>query len=416
MSVSDARDAMRTMVGLGLVNIEEHLTERLDGMSALLERMESYALPVEGPVAETIADLRTMHALWMRLVDRYSESDHQDYVTYFECINERLGILGFDTRDALFLDQVSATGSEDGLTKHQLDDLDTLLVLAPAFDVNTLIQQELIYRLGGYDQLEQQDLADGAFFRLLTEVNLAYAHYWSDPFEHFASQCPNVDALQRVKQEFIEIIRGRFTAGVTSEVEILSEDVNRLQGMLPDGVTAHGYVYSVFGQHCPDGKLVVNNFYPGHMSFMHRYTRHLDLGDEINNRLRAFYHRAGQVPIEIYETMGFNANIHRPCYEERLLFDASRDRSDGGRFIRQIPLGQCRLVPRGSGIGLKGYDGLTRVPILPSSLIRVLYPGQVAFFASLFDNISFINNLAGLFLSEEGNKDIVLSPECVSNL
>lgn len=406
----DARRAIRTMVNLGLIRIEDHLTERLDGMAALLERMELFALPEEGQVSDTMADLRSMHTLWTEMTDSYSGDLHQNYTTYFERINKRLAIAGFDSRDALLLDQVSVAKNEIGLTKSQLNDLDDLLSIAPAFDINTLIQQELLYRLGGPDKLDQQDLREGAFFRLLTEVNLAFSRYWSDPFEHFPSQSPQVNSLQHVKQEFAHLLQKRFAAENLAEVEIFPEDINDLRGLLPEGIDSDGYVYSVFGQQCPDGNLVINNFYPGHMSFMHRYTRHLDLGEELNRRVSDFYHREGQAPIEIYETMGFNANVACSSYGERLLFETSRDQSETPRFERQIPLDYCRLAPRGTGIGLKDDSGVLRSPILASSLIRLLYPGQISFFAALFDNISFIVGLSGLFLRGNGDDGIVRSP------
>ena len=406
----EARSAMRVMVDLGLLSVGDHLTERLDGMAALLERMSRFELPEQGPVADTMDDLRAMHSLWLQMTDGYSAYLHNEYTAHFVRINERWGITGFDPRDALFLDQVSMADADTGLAEHQLDDLDALLPLAPAFDVNTLIQQELLWRVGGREQLANQDLADGNFFRLLTEVNLAYAGYWSNPFEHFESQCPQVNALQDVKRKLTELLRGRFTSDETVEIELFSEDVDYLCDLLPDEVSAHGYVYSVFGQPCPDGTLMINNFYPGHMSFMHRFTRHLELTEELRRRVRAFYHRKGEVPVEIYETMGFNANIYRTDHRERLLFDISRDRSDIDWFTDQIPLSSCRLVARGTGIGLDDGNELVRVPVLASSLIRVLYPGQVAFFAALFDNISFISGLAGVFLDGDGADGIVACP------
>lgn len=402
---SQGAQVVRRLVDIGLLRPSEYFTDDPSPLAGMLAALSRFRLPTSGPVHEAITVLQNLQDRLTRLNSGYGIAEHTAVVSDLITLSETLGTTTPQPRECLYIDNVAAPD-----TVHTVDDgtrasLTELLSLYPVFDINTYIQQELIHELEtrGIDRVPT---SDPTLFGLVGSINLRFASFWSDPFGRFTdSSSPVVRTLDEAKDRFVT---GLLHQPGDEQIRVSHELVDTVRRIMPEGLGRTDASYTLFYQRT-DCDTIINRIYPGNLSFYQRFLRYTDIPERYRDELNAYYRPDIGDLAEIYETMGFNANSYRPILPTRLTFDLSTDLEKNNSYERVLEFYDLDLVVSDGRLYLSDNEGSLWRPVIASSLIRVMYPGRLAFFSSLFSTISFLTDLATPWLAREEG-DIVRSP------
>ena len=177
---------------------------------------------------------------------------------------------------------------------------------------------------------------------------------------------------------------------------------------IPSELKKKKAAYSIFYEmDCDD--VVINKIYPGYMSFYNRFLRYTDIIEKYRDEIKDFYKVEGENIAEIYETFGFNANSYYPIFDDRLEFDLTRNHAIDENYKEVINIYDTNLVYHDNEFLLQ-KDGTDYKPVICTSLMRVLYPGIITFYSSLFSNISHVSDASAIFFNQLSVDRVNVSP------
>ena len=296
--------------------------------------------------------------------------------------------------------------ANDIVSYSDLESIEKLLKLFTLFDVNTKIQLELSELL--YEKYGEANvpISDPTLFQHVGNVNMKYSSYWTAPWEEIESENIDIQQLNKLKNHFITLLIDQKSRDV---IDISDVEVEQLFNQIPIGLQTKESSYSIFFQKENDD-IIINKIYPGYMSFFNRFIRYTDLMQRFKDEIKQFYNEKDRL-LEINESFGFNANAYEPFISERLKSDITRDHKVDRLYENVHTFEDMNLKWDYPEFLLENKVGASYKPIISSSLIRVLYPGLISFYSSLFSNISHISELSAIFLKNLKGKHVVNIPE-----
>ncbi|SFL62301.1 Lantibiotic dehydratase, C terminus [Gracilibacillus orientalis] len=389
----------------GLLKLKNYLSEHGEPIKVIINHIQSYQGKIDDrwiAVAGLLKEIE--HNLYHVNVDRNSDIIDYIYQLAFK-ISQLTGIKPVQEQ-LIYEDHVIESSKTNNIvSKENLESMEKLIKLFTIFDVNTRIQLELSETLLNEYGSTNINVSDRKLFQHIGNVNMKYSAYWRAPWKEIESQNDRVQTLNKLKNAFITLLTEQQLKG--EEIIIREEDLERLYEDIPDPLQSKESSYSFFYQKEQDS-IIINKIYPGYMSFYHRFVRYTDIMDHYKNEIKAFYNDDRM--IEINEGFGFNANVYTPFMDYRLKSSLTRDHEIDSYYKKVYELNDMVLSWKDPDFYLEDKHGRPFKPIISSSLIRILFPGIIAFYSALFSNISHISELSAIFLQDISKKDVIPIP------
>lgn len=273
--------------------------------------------------------------------------------------------------------------------------VEELLDIFPIFDINQMIKYEFIHQVRKVTNNDSIMINHPMLMKILTDVNLQYASYWTMPWKKIKTESTQNIKIQNIREIFIKWLyeqKGKEEIKIDEVVESIKVHIHEAN------LETEGY-YTIF-YHKEGSSTVINKIYPGYGSFYQRFLRYTDIKQKYGYEINEFYNADNWSYVEILETLGFNANVTNQSYfKERY-----RDRESRGDFYDTLfeysyDEENAEIAFEDNELFIRYPDDNKIKPVIASSLIRALYPGRLAFISSLFTNISFIPDMSILFLN-----------------
>ena len=319
---------------------------------------------------------------------------------------EKCGLdAGFKSREFIYKDNIVVKDKVHNLPESAQYSISKLMQLYTIFDVNTRIQQEVKMELERKMKTDSIPINNPYIFQLVANVNMKYSNFWIDPWKQITSESEIIKKLDELRTSFInELLK----SAEKNEVVISEEVIDSLINQIPSELKKKKAAYSIFYEmDCDD--VVINKIYPGYMSFYNRFLRYTDIIEKYRDEIKDFYKVEGENIAEIYETFGFNANSYYPIFDDRLEFDLTRNHAIDENYKEVINIYDTNLVYHDNEFLLQ-KDGTDYKPVICTSLMRVLYPGIITFYSSLFSNISHVSDASAIFFNQLSVDRVNVSP------
>jgi hypothetical protein len=282
------------------------------------------------------------------------------------------------------------------VSEHMLE----LLRVFPIFDINQMIKYEFAYEVTKILGKVELSINHPLLMKILTDVNLKYASYWSNPWGRIESDMQKNQLINELKTKFIGWLYEHQNVKELNIEEIISQ---LSQDVKNNNLETDAY-YTIFYQK-ENEKTVVNKIYPGYGSFYQRFLRYTNIMEKYGDVIEKFYESEQWSYAEILETLGFNANItEAPYFKTRYRDKETRGDMYNQYFEQILDENGAEIRMKDNDIYLHFKDELKIKPVIVSSLIRALYPGRLAFLSSLFTSISFIQDMGILFFNWSDGK------------
>ena len=290
--------------------------------------------------------------------------------------------------NVVYEDLVDTQIGRTTVSEEMQKDLAKLCRLSNVFDINYRIQLyfgECFKQRFGFEEVP---FDNARLMMLLTKCNQQFGDMWVHEWDTGVSRglCEAIDRLDDMKDKFHNYLIDHKD---DEYIEISDEFLDSLFGSISDISGSRRFSNDIFYQQCKDGRIVINNLYPGYMTF---FGRHIDyFNDHEFNVLKDEYIRAvtdKENVTEIYEVYGFNANRHTPIFDSVIAFD-----NDDEKYGR---LGFREIIKK-SDITLK-YNSETRTVDFYAggrkrhfkeigSLVTFLMKGEHSFLHNLCTNV-----------------------------
>lgn len=395
MNDETAQKLLKKMFELGLINLSTELDEGFYTIRNFQRFIKS--LPKHDYNSKLIIYLEELSNLLVVLNREFNVNTLEDIYKMYDVLCDYIGIEKIEKKIMLYGDYVDSKPSKsvDEAEVALSDNITNLLEVFPIFDINQMIKYEFVDQMKNITGQTSLPMEHPLLMKILTDVNLQYASYWTQPWGDIESKAPKNLLIKKLKAEFIEWLFNRQNDEVVEIEEIvtkLSADIKK------NGLGSHGY-YTLFYQKESE-QTIINKTYPGYGSFYQRFLRYTDIAEKYGNEINDFYKKEQWRYAEILETLGFNANVtNQPYFKDRY-----RDRESRGDFYdryfdKVFDETDAEIRFEDNELFVCYPDGQKLKPVIASSLVRALYPGRLAFISSLFTNISFISDMAILFLN-----------------
>lgn len=202
-------------------------------------------------------------------------------------------------------------------------DLNKLQKYFRIFDQSVLtyvLFSELFYKKYGNEKIAASDLD---VYKLFVEAASKLSDVWKDNFSTISidtgEKIRKISALKKAMYSSIQSkkmqsepqdMKAFIDAAIEENLDIFDTDI--------DSAT-------FFFQKTESGDIVVNKVYKGQLLF---FTRFLKLFSQNSEKIREYCKYAfGPNPLEITESFGFNANVHKQIFDKRLLLNLT-DQND----------------------------------------------------------------------------------------
>lgn len=405
VTTEQSANLIRRLVDIGVLELQQHLTDRLD----IFREFADTLVEVIAEPGEVIIELLTLTQNLAECFDKLNQNFKIDLYQEITGIYARMAeLLEIDMPEQHLLIYGDQVGEQQQAEEEHLSDhIGRLLSVFPVFDINEKIKNEFAHEVAPHMIDGRLPMDHPAIMKVLTDVNLKYGRYWSDPWCRFETESETNRFLFGLQDELVgELLQH----GEETEELDLTDALNEMSERLnKQGIRREGY-YSVFYQHDGSGRTIVNKIYPGYGSFYQRFLRYTDILERYTGEIESFYESDRYELAELHETLAFNANVvDKPYFRTKYMDVLSKKHGHKDIYGHHVHEDACELRQQDEDFVLANGEGQYK-PVISSSLIRALYPGKFAFVTSIFSNISFINDLSLFWLNKRIPGEVVIAP------
>lgn len=403
---------VRQLYDYGIILRIDEINEGINAIDNLISWIENQnSSEINKIIKDQLCLLRSNFYEINQNKDKIEESVDKIYETY-ERIIETLSMPKMSRKIMIYSDFIDENKAEY-FSEKPSDNIYEMLKSFPAFDINELIQKETEQILLDKFGKPEISMEDDNLMQILTDVNTKMGKFWMSPWEVFDLKSEKGKFLQNLKIGFIESIKSRKDEEV---IDIEKEILHINEQLRINNLAKEGF-YTLFYQ--KDGEYtVLNKVYPAYGAFYQRFMRFTDIPKQ-GLTPSDFYLNKDIKPAEIFETLGFNANVVEVPYFKNRYRDIDTRGDHYNNIFSKVYSHKNGLLKLENNEFFIEYNKDERIaPIITSSLVRAFYPGRLAFLSSLFSNISYIIDCNSQILNEiEGNikicprityKDIIL--------
>ncbi|NVY96182.1 hypothetical protein HU830_03195 [Lactobacillus sp. DCY120] len=292
------------------------------------------------------------------------------------------------------------------------EELLELLQSFAIFDVNELIKNEFILMSNIKDN--KIYTSDSKFTQIITEASLKYSEFWTDPWKNFSSKSNTNKKILHLKEEFKQYLERH---SIDKDIDLV-EIIRRVSSKIDRSSVSSAACFSLFFQKSNIGQIVINKVYPGYGSFYKRFIRNTNILDLYKSEINDFYQNSGFEYMDINESLGFNGNVTDYAMFPNIYINANGNVNEFidsyiGNKHTVNGLNRNRITKSGGDLFITAEnEQLKYKPVIASSLIRALYPGNLAFLSAIFTNINFIPEISPLIFNGQ-KKDVKYCPNIV---
>lgn len=397
---------IRKLVEIGLFRIDSYFSDEGDVLQHFVDKLGEITKEKDDLASCVRGDFVEIQKLVKEINQEYSLDLEKRIIEIEKSACEKCGLdAGFKSREFIYKDNIVVKDKVHNLPESAQYSISKLMQLYTIFDVNTRIQQEVKMELERKMKTDSIPINNPYIFQLVANVNMKYSNFWIDPWKQITSESEIIKKLDELRTSFInELLK----SAEKNEVVISEEFIDSLINQIPSELKKKKAAYSIFYEmDCDD--VVINKIYPGYMSFYNRFLRYTDIIEKYRDEIKDFYKVEGENIAEIYETFGFNANSYYPIFDDRLEFDLTRNHEIDENYKEVINIYDTNLVYHDNEFLLQ-KDGTDYKPVICTSLMRVLYPGIITFYSSLFSNISHVSDASAIFFNQLSVDRVNVSP------
>lgn len=397
---------IRKLVEIGLFRIDSYFSDEGDVLQHFVDKLGEITKEKDDLASCVRGDFVEIQKLVKEINQEYSLDLEKRIIEIEKSACEKCGLdAGFKSREFIYKDNIVVKDKVHNLPESAQYSISKLMQLYTIFDVNTRIQQEVKMELERKMKTDSIPINNPYIFQLVANVNMKYSNFWIDPWKQITSESEIIKKLDELRTSFInELLK----SAEKNEVVISEEFIDSLINQIPSELKKKKAAYSIFYEmDCDD--VVINKIYPGYMSFYNRFLRYTDIIEKYRDEIKDFYKVEGENIAEIYETFGFNANSYYPIFDDRLEFDLTRNHAIDENYKEVINIYDTNLVYHDNEFLLQ-KDGTDYKPVICTSLMRVLYPGIITFYSSLFSNISHVSDASAIFFNQLSVDRVNVSP------
>lgn len=394
------------LVEIGLFRIDSYFSDEGDVLQHFVDKLGEITKEKDDLASCVRGDFVEIQKLVKEINQEYSLDLEKRIIEIEKSACEKCGLdAGFKSREFIYKDNIVVKDKVHNLPESAQYSISKLMQLYTIFDVNTRIQQEVKMELERKMKTDSIPINNPYIFQLVANVNMKYSNFWIDPWKQITSESEIIKKLDELRTSFInELLK----SAEKNEVVISEEFIDSLINQIPSELKKKKAAYSIFYEmDCDD--VVINKIYPGYMSFYNRFLRYTDIIEKYRDEIKDFYKVEGENIAEIYETFGFNANSYYPIFDDRLEFDLTRNHAIDENYKEVINIYDTNLVYHDNEFLLQ-KDGTDYKPVICTSLMRVLYPGIITFYSSLFSNISHVSDASAIFFNQLSVDRVNVSP------
>lgn len=411
LNKEEALKVEKELLRYGFLMIDDYFCDDLNSIDNLLQKMNHYKASWNYDTYNIISELEKLNLQFKHINHAYSLELHRKIISTFNRISDIANLPLFENNSLLYIDNVICDREPfNGIQKYK-NVFENIIKIYPIFDINTRIQEELLFELKKKNNKIDYPIETPWLFNMVGNLNLKFQSYWNNPNQLFKCKSNVNQKLESLKLRFFDYIFN-YDLDETQTVRITTEFLKNLYNEIPHHLRNKSASYTFFYQ-LEDKNIVVNKIYPGYQSFYNRFLRYTDLPKRQKQELNKYYKILPAELVDINETVGFNANAFDPILNGRLIFDITRDKTLNKKYKRIYDFHNLFLVEKNGEFFLKSKTGKIIKPVIGTSLIRILYPGKIAFYSSLFSNISLISDLACLFFKDIKKRKIIKVPRIV---
>lgn len=400
------RKIVRKFVEIGLFRIDSYFSDEGDVLRNFIEKLYEIRNTDDGLVSEIIGIFEEIRLLMKDINENYDFELEKKVIELEKKACQMVGLEEqFNNREFIYKDNIIVKNEMHSFSDEIQKSMSKLMRLFPIFDVNTRIQQEVKMELERRYGRTNVAISDPFLFQIVANANLKYSNFWIYPWETIDSESFAVKKLDELKFQFVDKLLG----AVSNDEVCLEEDfLDSLITQIPEELKDKNASYSVFYEF-ENKDIVINKIYPGYMSFYNRFLRYTDIIENYREAINEFYKEDDIEMAEIYETFGFNANSYHPIFDNRIVFDMTRNHEVDKKYKNVCNIYDTELTYQ-KGEFYLCKDEKKYKPVVSTSLMRVLYPGIITFYSCLFSNISHASDVSAVFLKDLTTDRVNVSP------
>ncbi len=397
---------IRNLVEIGLFRIDSYFSDEGDVLQHFVDKLGKITKEKDDLASCVRRNFVEIQKLVKEINQEYSLDLEKRIIEIEKSSCKKCGLdSGFKSREFLYKDNIVVKNKVHNLPESAQYSISKLMQLYTIFDVNTRIQQEVKMELERKMKTGSIPISNPYIFQLVANVNMKYSNFWIEPWKEITSESEIIKKLDGLRTSFInELLK----SAQKKEAVISEEFIDSLINQIPSELKEKRAAYSIFYEMDSDD-VVINKIYPGYMSFYNRFLRYTDIIEKYKEEIKDFYKVEGENIAEIYETFGFNANSYYPVFDGRLEFDLTRNHAIDENYKEVINIYDTNLVYHDNEFLLQN-KGIHYKPVISTSLMRVLYPGIITFYSSLFSNISHVSDASAIYFKQLSVDRVNVSP------
>lgn len=402
----NTRIIVRKFVEIGLFRIDSYFSDEGDVIKNFIDKLYEISNKDDDLASDIIGIFEDIRSLMKDINKKYSVELEMKVIELEKKACQRVGLEEqFNNREFMYKDNLIAKNETHKISNEIQKSMAKLISLFPVFDVNTRIQQEVKMQLERRYERTSVAISDPFLFQIVANANMKYSNFWISPWETIDSESPVIKKLNELKIRFVEKIQ---TADSSDEVRLDEDFLDSLIEQIPEEIKNKKVAYSVFYED-EDNDIVINKIYPGYMSFFNRFLRYTDIIENYRDTINELYNEDEIEMAEIYETFGFNANSYHPIFDNRIVFDMTRNHDIDNKYKNVCNIYDTELIYQKGEFYLR-KDEVKYKPVVCTSLMRVLYPGIITFYSCLFSNISHASDVSVVFMKDLKKDRVNMSP------
>lgn len=397
---------VKKLVEIGLFRIDSYFSDEGDVLRNFIEKLNKIKNTDDVLIGEIIDLFEEIRSLMKDINENYSLELEKKIIELEKIACIKVGLEEqFNDREFIYKDNVIVKNEIHSISNEIQKSISKLIRLFPIFDVNTRIQQEVKMQLERRYGRTNVAISDPYIFQIVANANMKYSNFWVYPWETIDSESLVIKKLNELKASFVE----KLLVVDSDDVVYLDEAfLDSLIEQIPEELKDKKAAYSVFYE-VEDKDIVISKIYPGYMSFYNRFLRYTDIIENYRDAINEFYKEDGVEMAEIYETFGFNANSYHPIFDNRIVFDMTRNHEVDKKYKNVFNIYDTELTYQ-KGEFYLCKEGKKYKPVVSTSLMRVLYPGIITFYSCLFSNISHASDVSAVFLKNLKTDRVNVSP------
>lgn len=220
---------------------------------------------------------------------------------------------------------------KDDLKDYDLNKLQKYFRIFDQSVLTYVLFSELFHKKYGNEKITASDLD---VYKLFVEAASKLSDVWKDNFRTISIDTgEKIRKISALKKEMYSIIQSK---KIQSEPQDIKEFIDTAIEANSDIFDTDIDSATFFFQKTEDEDIVINKVYKGQLLF---FTRFLKLFSQNSEKIQEYCQYAfGPNPLEITESFGFNANVHKQIFDKRLVLNLT-DQNDA--TDRDISINDC---------------------------------------------------------------------------